>query len=55
VLFHVSMDVRIPLKSDPEKIRHLQALERERAKELQLLQQLPANERVGLWAPVEIL
>jgi muconolactone D-isomerase len=36
MLFHVSMDVRIPLDCDPEKIRRLQAEEHERGKELQL-------------------
>jgi muconolactone D-isomerase len=36
VLFHVTIAVRIPYDSDPEKIRQLQAQEHERAKELQL-------------------
>jgi muconolactone D-isomerase len=36
MLFHVTMDVRIPLESDPEKLRLLQAQEHERGRELQL-------------------
>jgi muconolactone D-isomerase len=36
MLFHVSIDLRIPLDSDPEKVKGLQAQEHERAKELQL-------------------
>jgi muconolactone D-isomerase len=35
MLFHVSMDVRIPLNIDPEKVKHLQAQEHERGRELQ--------------------
>jgi muconolactone D-isomerase len=35
MLFHVTMDIRIPLASDPEKIRQLQAQEHERGRELQ--------------------
>jgi muconolactone D-isomerase len=35
MLFHVSIDVRIPSDSDPEKIKGLQAHEHERANELQ--------------------
>jgi muconolactone D-isomerase len=35
MLFHVSIDVRIPIDSDPEKIKGLQAHEHERANELQ--------------------
>ena len=36
MLFHVNMDVRIPLGTDPEKVKQLGALEHERARELQL-------------------
>jgi muconolactone D-isomerase len=36
MLFHVSMDVRISLESDTEKLRLLQAQEHERGRELQL-------------------
>jgi len=36
MLFHVSIDVRIPRDSDPEKVKYLQAQEHDRAKELQL-------------------
>jgi muconolactone D-isomerase len=36
MLFHVSLDVRIPPGSDAEKIKGLQAQEHERAKDLQL-------------------
>jgi muconolactone D-isomerase len=35
MLFHVSIDVRIPSHSDPEKIKGLQAHEHEQANELQ--------------------
>jgi muconolactone D-isomerase len=35
MLFHVSIDVRIPHDADTEKIKHLSAQEHERAKELQ--------------------
>ncbi len=35
MLFHVSMNVRIPLECDPEKIKQLQAREHERGRELQ--------------------
>jgi len=37
MLFHVSMTVRIPHDADPDKIKHLNDKEHERAKELQLL------------------
>jgi muconolactone D-isomerase len=36
MLFHVSIDVRIPHDTDPEKVAQLSAREHERAKELQL-------------------
>jgi muconolactone delta-isomerase len=36
MLFHVVMNVRIPLGFDPEKLKQLQSDEHERAKELQL-------------------
>src|SRR5271170_2118618 len=36
MLFHVSIDVRIPHDADPEKIKQLSALEHERATELQI-------------------
>jgi muconolactone D-isomerase len=35
MLFHVSIDVRIPFGIDPERIQRLQAQEHERATELQ--------------------
>jgi muconolactone D-isomerase len=35
MLFHVSIDIRIPHDADPEKIKHLSAQEHERSKELQ--------------------
>jgi muconolactone D-isomerase len=36
MLFHVSINVRIPHDADPDKIKQLGAQEHERAKELQL-------------------
>lgn len=36
MLFHVSITVRVPANTDPEKIKQLGAEEHERAKELQL-------------------
>ena len=36
MLFHVSINVRIPQDADPDKIKQLGAQEHERAKELQL-------------------
>jgi muconolactone D-isomerase len=35
MLFHVNMNVRIPHDADPEHVKQLNALEHERAKELQ--------------------
>ena len=35
MLFHVRMDVRIPLDTDPQKVKQLSEQEHERARELQ--------------------
>jgi muconolactone D-isomerase len=35
MLFHVSIDVRVPFGTDPERIKKLQAQEHERSTELQ--------------------
>jgi muconolactone D-isomerase len=36
MLFHVNMNVQIPLSADPDKIKQVSAAEHQRAKELQL-------------------
>jgi len=55
MLFHVSIDVRIPHDADPEKIKQLSTLEHERAMELQKQGKWPHLWRVaGKYANISI-
>ena len=55
MLFHVVIDVRVPLDTDPEKVRQLGEREHERAAELQRQGKwLHLWRVVGKWANVSI-
>jgi muconolactone D-isomerase len=55
MLFHVAIDVRVPLDTDPEKVRQLGEREHERAAELQRQGKwLHLWRVVGKWANVSI-